>query len=165
MTTSPNFSLEQIVDPIPYSAVEGTYPNPETYIQAELMRVFLEMQARFQADDAAIVSYFQTQLTQVSNLINGLAGGEDLQAALEVLERLQGIVDSNGDGILDALSPINGAIANLQSAQTAAQQQLSTQQTTLEALQTTQQSLQQSVGTLGQGVATAVSDARKGQAA
>ena len=133
-TESPNVQIAQIVDPIPYSAVDGTWPNPEAYVKAEIERIVGELRTGFQSDDAAIVAYFNAQLTQVNSIINGLAGGAQLQEALVTLNNLKGIVDADGNGILDALGPL--------------QARLSTLETTVPALQTTQQAQQTSIDAL-----------------
>ena len=135
-TTSPNLNLNQIVDPVPYSALDGTWPNPEAYVKAEIERITGELRTAFQSDDAAIVAYFNAQLNQVNALISGLAGGEDLQAALVTLNNLKNIVDEDGNGILDALGPLNQAIAQLETTVTALQTTQQAQQTSIDALST-----------------------------
>lgn len=145
-TASPNYDRSQLIDPMPHSEVEGTYPNPETFIKAEVQRIILEMQFRLQSNDEAIVGYFQNQLRQVSSVINGLAGGAELQTALETLQRLRDIVDADGNGILDALGPINAILSTLQSTQGELQSRQAILQSTQESLQTNQQSIQRALG-------------------
>lgn len=165
MTTSPNLGMTQILDPISFTDISGTYPNPEEFVALEMERLLLEMQVRFQSNDQAIVSYVNAQLLQARNLINGLAEGTDLQAALEVLENLRNIVDANGDGILDSLAPLNSSLNNLSALITALQGQTGDMQSVQAAMSSDVQILRQNVNVLGTGLEAAHRDTHQNQVA
>lgn len=112
-TQSPNFTISNVTNPIPHSTVAGTFPNPEAVIKAEVERLLAELRGAYQSDDQAIVAYVNAQFTQLNGIINGLAGGAQLQEALNTLQALKDIVDVNGDGILDALGPLNAQLSTI----------------------------------------------------
>ena len=135
-----------------------TCPNVSPELGAALAALQGELRTFFCEQNSALATWTNEQFEQVNSIISGLAGGQDLQAALNTLEAIRQIVDADGNGLLDALGPLGDQMAALQSqvdaantAATAAQTAATAAQTAAQAAQSTAQGAQ-TAATTAQGM-------------
>jgi len=102
-----------------------TCPNLGPELNSAIQQITTKLRDFVCQEQAALATWTNDQLAELNAIVSALTDVEDINAAVSALNSLQNIVDANGDGILDALGPLQGqidsAVAAAQAAQTAAQ--------------------------------------------
>ena len=117
----------------PYTAIDGTFPNVGPEFRVTLQEIVTRLVELINQRSTELAEFTNAQVEDLNTLISGLAGSADLTDAINTLNNIKAIVDSDGNGILDALGPLESRLITLETTVPALDQVVQAQQTALNA--------------------------------
>lgn len=105
MTDNANETQQSVVYSVP------NCPNVGPEMQETLNGIVQFLNQAVCSESAALSAWANAQFAQINATLSTLSNVDDLNEAVQLLTSLKEIVDANGDGILDALGPLQAQIA------------------------------------------------------